>query len=70
MGMFVRLSSLLTITVLAIMCAHVVEIAVLTSYYAWDALKLNNATYFEFAFENYTALAMPCQLTATVLLGR
>jgi hypothetical protein len=32
MGMFMRLSSLLTITMLALMCAHVVEIAVLTSY--------------------------------------
>jgi hypothetical protein len=56
MGMFARLSSLLTITVLALMCAHIVEITVWTGYYEWDALKLNNATYFEFAFENYTAL--------------
>jgi hypothetical protein len=56
MGMFVRLSSLFTITVLALMCAHLVEISVWTGYYGWEALKLNNATYFEFAFENYTAL--------------
>jgi Ion channel len=65
MGMFVRLSSLLTITVLALMCAHVVEIAVWTSYYAWEALKLNNATYFEFAFENYTALGYGDALPAS-----
>jgi hypothetical protein len=56
MGMFARLSSLLTITVLSLMCAHIVEIMVWTGYYKWEALKLNNATYFEFAFENYTAL--------------
>jgi hypothetical protein len=56
MGMFVRLSSLLFITLLALMCAHIAEIAVWSGYYAWVALKLNNATFFEFAFENYTAL--------------
>ena len=56
MGMFVRLSSLLVITLLALMCAHLAEIAVWSGYYAWVALKLNNATFFEFAFENYTAL--------------
>ena len=56
MGMFVRLLSLLTITVLALMCAHIAEITVWTGYYWSQALKLNNATYFEFAFENYTAL--------------
>jgi Ion channel len=56
MGMFARLSSLLTITMLALMCGHIVEIIVWTAYYKWEALKLNNATYFEFAFENYTAL--------------
>jgi len=56
MGMFVRLSSLLFITLLALMCAHIAEITVWSGYYAWVALKLNNATFFEFAFENYTAL--------------
>ena len=38
------------------MCAHIAEITVWTGYYESQALKLNNATYFEFAFENYTAL--------------
>ena len=56
MGMFARLLSLLTITVLALMCAHVAEITVWTGYYWSQALKLNGAAYFEFAFENYTAL--------------
>jgi hypothetical protein len=55
-GMFVRLSSLLLITVVALMCAHVIEITVWSGYYSWNGLKLNNATFFEFAFENYTAL--------------
>ena len=31
MGMFARLSSLLTITVLALMCAHIAEITVWTA---------------------------------------
>src|SRR5512139_3886462 len=42
-------------------------------YYAWEALKLNNATYFEFAFENYTALgygeALPLIGPITALNG-
>jgi hypothetical protein len=56
-GMFVRLAALLTITMVALMTAHVCEIAVWAGYYDWTALKLNKYTgYFEFAFENYTAL--------------
>jgi hypothetical protein len=46
MGMFARLSSLLTITVLALMCAHIVEITVWTGYYHWEALKLNKCYIF------------------------
>lgn len=55
-GMFVRLTSLLTVTMVALMFAHMAEIGVWAAYYEWTALKLNNATWFEFAFENYTAL--------------
>ena len=56
-GMFVRLAALLTITMVALMTAHVLEIAVWAGYYDLTALKLNKSTgYFEFAFENYTAL--------------
>lgn len=55
--MFVRLAALLTITMVALMTAHVLEIAVWAGYYDLTALKLNKSTgYFEFAFENYTAL--------------
>lgn len=55
-GMLVRLFSLLTVTMVALMTAHVIEISVWAGYYDVIALKLNNATHFEFAFENYTAL--------------
>jgi hypothetical protein len=54
--MFVRLAVFLTVTMVALMIAHVVEIAVWAGYYRFNRLSLNNATYFEFAFENYTAL--------------
>jgi ion channel len=55
-SVFVRLATLLTITMVALMVAHVIEIAVWTGYYVLLDIKLNNATPFEFAFENYTAL--------------
>lgn len=54
--MFVRLTSLLTITMVALMCAHLLEIAVWAGFYDWTALALNKTDYFAFAFENYTAL--------------
>ncbi|MFN3655974.1 MAG: ion channel [Pseudolabrys sp.] len=55
-GMFIRLSALLTVTMVALMCAHMVEIAVWTAYYALSDLQVKGASLFEFAFENYTAL--------------
>jgi hypothetical protein len=55
-GMFVRLAALLTITMVALMTAHVFEISVWAGYYDLTDLKLNKTGYFEFAFENYTAL--------------
>ena len=55
-GMFVRLSALLTVTMIALMCAHVIEILVWTAYYALAGLQVSGAGLFEFAFENYTAL--------------
>lgn len=51
-----RLTALLTVTMVALMLAHVIEIAVWAFYYDLIGLKTNNATSFEFAFENYTAL--------------
>jgi hypothetical protein len=56
MSMFVRLSALLTITLSALMCAHMIEIGVWASYYELGGLEVKNAASFEFAFENYTAL--------------
>jgi hypothetical protein len=55
-GMFVRLAALLTVTMVALWCAHVIEIAVWTGYYAVVGLQVKGASLFEFAFENYTAL--------------
>lgn len=54
--MFVRLASLLTITMVALMIAHVIEISVWAAYYDMIDLQLKDIAYFEFAFENYTAL--------------
>jgi len=56
MGMFVRMASLLFVTMVALMCAHVIEITVWALHYDWIRLEVKNATNFEFAFENYTAL--------------
>ena len=55
-GVFVRVASLLFVTMVALMCAHVIEIAVWTAHYNWIGLEVKNASNFEFAFENYTAL--------------
>jgi hypothetical protein len=55
-GMVVRLAALLTITMVTLMCTHVIEIAVWASYYALSGLVVKGAGLFEFAFENYTAL--------------
>jgi len=56
LGVFLRLTSLLTITMIVLMCAHLVEITVWALFYDWADIKVQNAGYFEFAFENYTAL--------------
>jgi len=55
-GMFMRLSSLLTVTMLALVFAHVIEIAVWAGYFSAVGLQVKNANLLEFAFENYTAL--------------
>jgi hypothetical protein len=56
LGIFLRLTALLTITVAALMCAHVAEIAVWAGYLVLTGVNVINAEIFEFAFENYTAL--------------
>jgi hypothetical protein len=56
LGVFLRLTALLTVTMVVLMGAHVAEIVVWTQFYVWEGLVIRNADYFEFAFENYTAL--------------
>jgi hypothetical protein len=56
LGVFVRLTALLTITTATLLMTHVGEIAVWTGYMKLADVKIRNAELFEFAFENYTAL--------------
>jgi Ion channel len=53
---FLRLATLLTVTVICLMIGHVCEIGVWAGYYHWAGVSFKTATPFEFAFENYTAL--------------
>jgi hypothetical protein len=53
---FMRLTALLTITMICLMIAHVCEIAAWAGYYEFAGIRFRSATAFEFAFENYTAL--------------
>ena len=56
LGIFLRITALLTISVAILMCAHVVEIGVWAASLSTLGIKIINAGTFEFAFENYTAL--------------
>ena len=56
LDVFWRLTALLFVTMVVLMCAHVAEIAMWAAYYGLADIKVVNADYFEFAFENYTAL--------------
>jgi hypothetical protein len=56
LGLFVRLTALLTVTMIALMTAHVTEIAVWAAYYSLAGIEIQGAGAFEFGFENYTAL--------------
>ena len=53
---FVRVTSLMLITLVVLMATHVVEIAIWAGSYAWAGIHTEKAGSFEFAFENYTAL--------------
>src|SRR5262245_38553895 len=53
---FMRLTALMMITVIALMVAHTIEIAMWAQYYRWAGISVAKAGPFEFAFENYTAL--------------
>jgi hypothetical protein len=53
---FKRLSALLLITMVVLIAAHVVEIAVWAGFLAYMDIPVPTAGPFEFAFENYVAL--------------
>ena len=55
-GLFIRASSLLFITMVGLILAHLVEIGVWTGYFELIGLTVKNSTVLEFVFENYTAL--------------
>ena len=55
-GLFVRVSSLLFVTMVGLIVAHLVEIGVWTGYLELLGLTVKDATVLEFVFENYTAL--------------
>ncbi len=61
---FARVSALLMVTMIALMIAHNVEIAVWGAFYAWNGVETAKASPFEFAFENYTALGYGDELPA------
>jgi hypothetical protein len=56
LGLFGRLTALLTVTMIVLMGAHLAEIAVWSVYLEILGIPITNSTNFEFAFENYTAL--------------
>src|SRR5262245_15703190 len=56
LGIFWRLTALLTVSVSILMFAHVAEIAVWAGALDLMGIKIINVGSFEFAFENYTAL--------------
>jgi hypothetical protein len=56
LGMFWRLTSLLTVAVTALMFAHTLEVGVWAMSYGLVGISIPTVGGFEFAFENYTAL--------------
>src|ERR1700741_3789560 len=56
LGLFARLTALLTVSVSFLMFAHILEIAVWAAWLDVKGVAVINVGTFEFAFENYTAL--------------
>jgi hypothetical protein len=56
LGLFVRLTALLTVSVTFLMFAHIAEIGVWAVLLDIMGVRIANIGLFEFAFENYTAL--------------
>jgi hypothetical protein len=55
-SLMTRLFALFSFTMTTLTLAHLIEVAVWTSYYALVNIPVKDVTLFEFAFENYTAL--------------
>jgi Ion channel len=55
-GIFLRITALLTVAVSILMFAHVAEIGIWAALFDLMEIKIINVSSFEFAFENYTAL--------------
>jgi hypothetical protein len=53
---FMRVSALMIVTMIALLITHVAEIGVWASVYGLLGIETEKASAFEFAFENYTAL--------------
>jgi hypothetical protein len=54
---FIQVMALLTVTIVALTAAHIVEISVWASFYVWAGIDPGHGIHaFEWAFENYTAL--------------
>jgi hypothetical protein len=53
---FARVTALLLVTTIVLMAAHVIEILVWAGVLNFVGITIQNATVFEFAFENYVAL--------------
>lgn len=53
---FMRLTALLTVTLVALMAAHMIEIAVWASFLHLLNVPVGDIGVFAFAFENYTAV--------------
>jgi hypothetical protein len=53
---FMRLTSLMTITVIVLTAAHVSEISLWAGFMTFAGITVPNVEAFEFAFENYVAL--------------
>jgi len=56
LGIFARLTALLTVTMIVLMCAHVAEIGVWAMFLHLSGIAISGTDVFSFAFENYTAL--------------
>ena len=65
---FMRVTALMTVTLIGLFCAHVCEIAVWATYYDFAGVSFKSATPFEFAFAEL--LRVCCCLHTRQLCGQ